>query len=500
MKLDIGKVVYVCINITLFLILCSRLNADDKAVSHIDVALAIDSSGSMKKTDPQNLRIAASKLFLLLLNGKDRVGIMSFDTDVYHLTGLNEVIDKKIFLAAVNKVTSNGLYTNLYKAIEKSLEMLDSDEMPGKTKIIILMTDGKMDTGNRNRDRMLEDKLKAELVEKTKVSNIKIFTIAFSDESDKELLEAVSKKTGGFYYIAKIPEDLHHIFLSIFEALKMPDMLPFDSIEMDGNSFIVDNSIKEVNLIIKKTSVKKQIMIKSPTGELYKYNKKPDTVTWFSSPTFDMVTIKNPPEGKWYVLNCTGKGNKVYIITSLKLMANFNNQEIFAGKTINIEAWFQNEQKEIIKDTDILKENGLYIELTSPESEVVKIPLTDTAAAGSGVYSASFTPNTPGMYTLRIAAYGKTFEREKILTFIVNDIQKSPQSPENENHKVETSVQNKPKIKKKHTAASTGKEKSSYTKVAITLIILNIVFVVAIVVIIKLLRRKKLLGWVNDKN
>ncbi|MBF0519982.1 MAG: VWA domain-containing protein [Nitrospirae bacterium] len=500
MKLDIGKVVYVCINIALFLILCTRLDADDKTVSHIDVALAIDSSGSMKKTDPHNLRIAASKLFLLLLNGKDRVGIMSFDTEAYPLKELDEVGDKKIFLAAVNKVTSNGLYTNIYKAIEKSLGMLGSDEMPEKTKIIILMTDGKMDTGNRNRDRMLEDKLKAELVEKARVSNIKIFTIAFSDESDKELLEVISKKTGGFYYIAKTPEDLHHIFLSIFEALKMPDMLPFDALGMDGNTFVIDNSIKELNLIIKKTSVKKQIMLKTPSGELYKSYKKPDNVTWFSSPSFDMVTIKNPPEGRWSVLNCTGKGNKVFIITSLKLMTNFSNQEMFAGKTINIEAWFQNEKKEVVKDIDILKENGLYMELTSPESEVVKIPLIDTAAVGSGVYSASFTPNTSGMYTLRIAAYGKTFEREKSLTFLVNDIQQSPQLPKSENNKVGTSVQNKPKIKNKHTAASMGKEKSSYTKVAITLIILNIVFVIALVVIIKLLRRKKLLGWVNDKN
>jgi Ca-activated chloride channel family protein len=43
-----------------------------------DIILLIDSSGSMKQTDPRNYRKEAPKLFISLLDKDDRVGIMSF--------------------------------------------------------------------------------------------------------------------------------------------------------------------------------------------------------------------------------------------------------------------------------------------------------------------------------------------------------------------------------------------------------------------------------------
>jgi Mg-chelatase subunit ChlD len=43
-----------------------------------DVVLLIDSSGSMKRTDPFNFRKNAAKLFISLLGTDDRVAVMSF--------------------------------------------------------------------------------------------------------------------------------------------------------------------------------------------------------------------------------------------------------------------------------------------------------------------------------------------------------------------------------------------------------------------------------------
>ena len=44
----------------------------------IDLIFVLDCSGSMKKTDPQDLRKPATELFVSLLGSQDRIGLVSF--------------------------------------------------------------------------------------------------------------------------------------------------------------------------------------------------------------------------------------------------------------------------------------------------------------------------------------------------------------------------------------------------------------------------------------
>jgi len=57
----------------------------------IDVILVMDSSGSMKKTDPMTLRIPAARLFLSLLGKHDRAGVVSFSDKGYPLMQLMKI-------------------------------------------------------------------------------------------------------------------------------------------------------------------------------------------------------------------------------------------------------------------------------------------------------------------------------------------------------------------------------------------------------------------------
>ncbi|MDH5765097.1 MAG: VWA domain-containing protein, partial [Gammaproteobacteria bacterium] len=43
----------------------------------LDSVIAMDSSGSMKKTDPEELRKPAAKLFINLLNDDDQLSVIS---------------------------------------------------------------------------------------------------------------------------------------------------------------------------------------------------------------------------------------------------------------------------------------------------------------------------------------------------------------------------------------------------------------------------------------
>ncbi|MFP5507024.1 MAG: VWA domain-containing protein, partial [Gammaproteobacteria bacterium] len=116
----------------------------------VDAVLVIDSSGSMKWTDPRRLRVPAAKLFLTLLGEHDRAGIISFSDNGYPVLGLTPAgkTGQPRLFAAVEKVSEKGAYTNLHAALSKGLEMLAREGDPQRRRMLVLMTDGKMDTGD----------------------------------------------------------------------------------------------------------------------------------------------------------------------------------------------------------------------------------------------------------------------------------------------------------------------------------------------------------------
>ncbi|HED17975.1 MAG TPA: VWA domain-containing protein, partial [Gammaproteobacteria bacterium] len=114
------------------------------AKAGVDVVLVMDSSGSMAKNDPQKLRVPAAKMFMSLLSEQDRIGLISFSDNGYpvlHLTAPGPKTNARI-LASADKVSSRGVYTNLYAALEKGLAMLEKEGQSGKEKMLVLMSDG----------------------------------------------------------------------------------------------------------------------------------------------------------------------------------------------------------------------------------------------------------------------------------------------------------------------------------------------------------------------
>ena len=328
------------------------------AISHsaekknMDVVLVMDSTGSMKKTDPLFLRIPAAKLFISLLDKNDRASVISF-SDSAELLSSSVLVDsengKNTLFQAVDKITSAGLHTNLHEALNKGIEVLGAEKRPGSEKVIVLMSDGIMDTGDPEKDKALIEKLKTDLTKMLIDNGIKVYAIAFTGQSDTQLLERVSKQTGGFYNLAMTDRDFHVVFASIFESLKAPDMLP-----MSGNGFLIDKSIEEVTIVTTKDSPDTTIKLSAPDGKKYSSGNKPLDTEWFASSNFDMVTMKKPLEGKWEILFSTGKNNKAYVITNLNLQTNFNELYPLFGQNLDVRVWLERDGK-TIKEKEVLE-------------------------------------------------------------------------------------------------------------------------------------------------
>jgi len=429
----------------------------------LDVVLVMDSSGSMKKTDPLSLRIPAAKLFISLLDKKDRAGIISFSGDASSLSPLLPLdSDNNInaLMEATEKITSSGLYTNLYEALNKGFEVLDGEKKAGRERIIVLMSDGMMDVGDAEKDRDLIEKLKTGLTGALVESGIKVYAIAFTGGSDRQLLEKVSKQTGGFFNIAMTDKDFHVVFTSIFESLKSPDMLP-----VSDNGFLIDKSVEEVTIVATKDAAGAMIQLTSPDGHKYSFRNTPLETEWFASGNFDMITMKKPVEGKWEILFSAGKNNKAYVITDLNLAADFNEKYPLFGETLDVGAWLEKEGKPIT-EKDILEKISISFELSGPDGRTSSLAPFDK---GDGVFSRKIELYTAGNYRLRITADGKTFQREKTFTFKVADSKESQEDIRmRQSKKTDTPADNRPDEHAERDAFSWG-------KVIIQFVIINLI-------------------------
>ena len=376
----------------------------------MDAVVIMDSSGSMKKTDPRELRKPAAKLFITLLESEDSLSVVSFSDNAYpvtFLTRLNTEINKDKALKATERISSRGVYTNLYAAIKKGLELLRDSHNNQHDPILILMSDGKMDVGNSEKSAELQQKIFTELLPEIKKHHIKIYSIAFTTDSDQTLLQEIADATDGRYALAASDDALHKVFARLFEQSKEPNMLP-----LTENQFVADKSIREITIIANKKDDKSQIFLETPAGERINSTTRNKDIKWFVSESFDMITLIKPEEGSWKIL-FSDNDNKAYIVADIKLRSQFKYNPEQNGDAM-IETWLIKDDK-IINNDELLKTLELKLEVENPEGKVEEITLSEQT--DSGKFTAHFTPAKSGIYAATVMAKSKTFQRQQFFSF-----------------------------------------------------------------------------------
>ena len=76
-------------------IFAALIPAAAAGAGNMDVVLVMDSSGSMKKTDPHYLLIPAAKLFISLLREGDRASVVSFSDKGYTISPMISADEEK---------------------------------------------------------------------------------------------------------------------------------------------------------------------------------------------------------------------------------------------------------------------------------------------------------------------------------------------------------------------------------------------------------------------
>ncbi len=388
--------------------------------SGVDAVLIMDSSGSMAKNDPDKLRIPAAKLFMSLLGRNDRIGLISFSDNGYpvlHLTAPAPDSNARI-LASADKVSSRGVYTNLHAALLKGVQMLEREGKPGQEKMLVLMSDGKMDVGDTDEDWQLTQKIQGELLKTIEDQKIKVYTIAFTEASDVDLLKDIAHRSNALFKLAKNDTDLHEVFSAIFESAKSPDMLP-----IEGGEFVVDSSIEEVTIVASKEREDVRIYLQSPAGKKLGSDDAGEQLKWFMAQHFDMITLHKPEPGTWKLLFTGGK-NRAYIVTNMALNHNPQEPKLSIGKDMLLEAWLEEDGNRLDREA-VLTNTRFKMSIQAPDGASADFDLFDNGEYGDrkvadGIYSNTLAYENPGSYRIDIIAESETFKRQKTVHFEVD--------------------------------------------------------------------------------
>ena len=162
--------------------------------AELDIVFVLDNSGSMRNNDPNFITKEVVTNFLGGLGEKSHLGIVVFDETanlVEPLTSLDNAEVRTRFLESLDVINFKGKFTNSPAGIERAIYELKTNGRQDTKKIIIFLTDGIVDTGNKSQDLEKENWLKEDLTRESKNAGIRIFGIAFTDDADFRLIQTL---------------------------------------------------------------------------------------------------------------------------------------------------------------------------------------------------------------------------------------------------------------------------------------------------------------------
>lgn len=380
----------------------------------MDVRILIDVSGSMKKTDPQNLRRPSVRLLVGLLPEGSRAGIWSFAQTGKIETPLGTVNAawKRQAISGAERIHSKGLFTNIEDALMKAVEDWKPDEQ-GYRRNLVLMTDGMVDVSSKVEDSVAsKSRIENHLLPRLKSMGIQVHTIALSEEADQVLMRKVAEETGGWYQQADDADALQRAFLRMFEQLGHPDTVP-----LSNNQFQVDNQISEFTLLIfRKKGVITQI--ESPEGRMTSASTPTAEIMWYQDEGYDLLTVTKPTPGTWKIHGPSDPDNRAMIVTDLKMELSPLPMRVAKGQRLPMNLQFTEAGKRLVQ-SPLLRQINVEMCWSSSAGAAPMTQLQDDGTApdskaSDGLFETLLnTDRTYGAWELLVSGVGSTFNREK---------------------------------------------------------------------------------------
>ncbi len=375
-----------------------------------DIRILIDVSGSMKENDPANLRVPALKLVTGLIPSGSRAGVWTFGRYVNGTVKWGSVNDawRKLADEGAGKVHSSGLFTNIESALSRASIGWDRED-PQTNRIMLLLTDGQVDISKdesknaASRQRVLDKSL-----DELRKKDVQIHTIALSQGADQDLLKRLALETGGSFVMAETAERLQKTFFRLFERASQPD-----TVAIEGNTFKVDKSIRELTLLIFRPQGSSPTYLHPPEGREISARSPADS-SWRVDEGYDLVTIKDPAIGVWKVEAIADPDNRLMVVTDLQMEALDVPAYLQPTDSVNLSAALYSRGKKITKNSFLR-----FVEFSTihvkPDGEETRYEMSHTSVReDKGQYLFDWTETLDeGLHSFIVEANARTFARSK---------------------------------------------------------------------------------------
>ncbi|MFN2381146.1 MAG: VWA domain-containing protein [Guyparkeria sp.] len=383
------------------------------AATDPELHVLIDVSGSMKKTDPENLREPALRLLGDLVPEESRVRVDLFGNRISEVLPASRATSetKKAMRAAAARIRSDEPFTD----IPAALEAVNRGWGEKTERNIILLSDGKVDISpDEAVNERATTRLREEVIPKLIDAQVQVHTVALSAAADESILTEIAERTGGLALSARSNEDLQRVFLALFEATA-----PRTGVPLVENRFRVDGSISELTLVVFREADAEPTRIQIPDGgEIDRQTASAlSDWRWDDSAGRDLITISDPPAGSWRILAAEDPDNRALVITDLKLAMPGLPSRVFPGEMIDGGLQLTNRGEPIVEPR-LTNDLQAQIDVNDPQDKRIEsFELNDIGAdpdvlGGDSRYDFRVQlEGESGIYTLEGRASGPTFER-----------------------------------------------------------------------------------------
>ncbi|MEM9464353.1 MAG: trypsin-like serine protease [Actinomycetota bacterium] len=269
--------------------IASTIDGIDATGTSVSTALIIDSSGSMDWNDPDDLRLAAARTYLISTLQTDEVGIVDFDSAAIVRSFATRVDGSRAELErAIGGINSSG-GTDLGDGLDAGCDVLHAAS--GDRRAAIFFTDG--DGSYDGEAQCFRD------------NGWPVFTIGLGDDVKDEVLRGIANETGGSYRPLPDTEELICSFQQIRAQIA----------EQAAGACDQTGTIRQGETVAARVSVSEgaaqatftntwpgsdiEMTLISPSGERFDRRTADDRVLIEVGSTFETITVIGPDAGEW---------------------------------------------------------------------------------------------------------------------------------------------------------------------------------------------------------
>lgn len=250
----------------------------------------IDSSGSMRETDPHDIRTAAMRIIVDWLKGDEQIFIVDFDQQAKWLNPDDyQQFDKVALKTAVNRIDSDG-GTDVRLGLNRMREVMEKHSRSARAGVLLL-SDGMSPYGDEA----------AWFAGKS----VPVYTVSYKSLGNTALLSRIALETGGLLVQADHERDIVAAFIQFYNMLAGQNRYTLASGSMTADElnltrrFFVDPGSTELYGNLSWDTGSLSMEVEDPDGKCY--SPASGAGAWVADRNYSNVRIARPRAGEWNV-------------------------------------------------------------------------------------------------------------------------------------------------------------------------------------------------------